>query len=93
MTEKFRNYAVEKAAFENKMSPPGTVTYVNLITAEEHNLLAMEKYKAVKPKNSGVECPVCGKEMLFVDGIVINSWPPKRTVVCPFGHANSTIIV
>jgi len=50
-------------------------------TLDEHNksILAMQN---IYPKNNGIACPVCGKELQDTDGNILTSFPPRTAVNC-----------
>lgn len=68
----------------------------NLKTIDEHNKKIIKEYEEYKNKHqkTGVECPKCGSELLFVnEDIVLMTYPPKKYVYCSKCGYDSAILV
>ena len=57
------------------------MTSKKLKTIDEHNWLVEEPQRASSNK-TGVSCPKCNRELLYIDKTILLSFPPKRAVVC-----------
>jgi hypothetical protein len=71
------------------------MTDKKLITLEEHNEAATRRYfnRECEPLLNGIACPVCGGEMEDDQpGMVLTSYPPKKSISCRnCGHRTTRV--
>ena len=64
-----------------------------LKTIDQHNEAVWKQM--MEKSGTGVACPECddGSEMIWVDDIVLASYPPQKNVICPVCNHKDRIYI